>query len=55
MPLDIAQAHAWDLAQTLMVSFIVHQVGDQAFAVTESSDFDGDVETIVREYDPYAA
>jgi hypothetical protein len=54
MPLDLAQDHAWDLARTLMVCTIVHQVGEDAFAVTESREFDGDVESVVREYDPYA-
>lgn len=54
MPLEIAQSHAWDLAQTLMVCIIVFQIGEQVFGVVEADEFDGDVETIVREYDPFA-
>ncbi|MEA3539232.1 MAG: hypothetical protein U9R73_08915 [Pseudomonadota bacterium] len=53
MPLSIAQSRAWNLALTLKVCIIVFQIGDQTFGVIESSEFDGDVESVVREYDPF--
>lgn len=54
MPLNLAQHYAWNLAQTLMACIIVFQIGEQIFGVVESRDFDGDVDSIVREYDPFA-
>lgn len=53
MPLSIAQNRAWNLALTLKVCMIVFQIGDQAFGVVESSEFDGDADSVVREYDPF--
>lgn len=54
MPLTLAQTHAWSLAQDLMACITVFQIDDHSFGVVESREFDGDVETIVREYDPFA-
>ncbi len=54
MPLDIAQSHAWSLARTLMASIIVFAIDDSMFGVIEAREFDGDVDSIVREYDPFA-
>lgn len=54
MPLSIAQNRAWNLALTLKVCIIVFQIEDQTFGVIESSEFDGDVDSVVREYDPFA-
>ena len=54
MPLEIAQSHAWRIACTLMACIIVLEIGDSLFGVVEAQEFDGDVESIVREYDPFA-
>lgn len=54
MSLNFAQTHAWRLAQTLMACVTVFQIDEQRFGVVESREFDGDVESIVREYDPFA-
>ncbi len=51
--LSIAQERAWNLATTLMVCIILFKVGD-LYGVIPSSEFEGDPETIVREYDPFA-
>ena len=48
-----AQRRAWNLATTLMVSVILFQV-EGGFCILPSDEFDGDVESIVREYDPFA-
>lgn len=52
MSLFIAQRHAWSLARTLMVSITLFQAGDEYSAVP-SADYDGDIDLIVREYDPF--
>ena len=51
--LSAAQDRAWNLATTLMVCVILFQAGE-LYGVMPSSEFDGDPETIVREYDPFA-
>jgi hypothetical protein len=54
MPLSIAQNRAWNLALTLKVCIIVFRISDQIFGVIESSEFEGDADSVVREYDPFA-
>ncbi|CAH1661544.1 hypothetical protein [Chelatococcus asaccharovorans] len=51
--LDLAQNHAWDLARTLMVPVILFQSED-AFGVMVASEYDGDEDSIVHEYDPWS-
>ncbi|MGB3274379.1 MAG: hypothetical protein WBA66_15975 [Xanthobacteraceae bacterium] len=50
--LDLAQNHAWDLARTLMVPVILFQ-SDDSFGVMVASEYDGDEDSIVHEYDPW--
>jgi hypothetical protein len=54
MSLDAAQRYAWNLACTLKVIIILIAT-DQGYKVMTSDDYDGDVERIVREYDPWSA
>jgi len=51
--LSLAQNHAFYLARTLMVPVILFQV-DGAFGVMVSSEYDGDQDAIVHEYDPWS-
>lgn len=51
--LTLAQNHAFDLARTLMVPVILFQA-DNAFGVMVSSEYDGDQDAIVHEYDPWS-
>lgn len=54
MSLDAAQRYAWNLACTLKVIIILIAT-DSGYQVMTSDDYDGDVEKIVREYDPWSA
>ncbi len=54
MSLSTAQKLAWNLACTLKVIIILIAT-DTGYQVMPSDEFDGDVERIVREYDPWAA
>ena len=51
--LTLAQNHAFDLARTLMVPVILFQT-DNEFGVMLSSEYDGDQDAIVHEYDPWS-
>ncbi len=51
--LNEAQSRAWNLATTLMVCIVLFQV-DGGYCVMPSAEFDGDVESVIREYDPFA-
>ncbi|MDP1873433.1 hypothetical protein [Phenylobacterium sp.] len=53
MSLSLAQRSAWSLAKTLMVCVTLFKAGP-GFGVMPSSEFDGDPESIVHEYDPWA-
>ena len=53
MSLSLAQRNAWSLATTLMVCVTLFKAGD-GFGVMPSSEFDGDLDSVVHEYDPYA-
>ena len=50
--LSAAQIRAWDLATILMTCVTLFRAGDE-FGVMPSSEFDGDPETIIRDYDPF--
>jgi len=50
--LTLAQNHAFDLAHTLMVPVILFQVDDE-FGVMVSSEYDGEQDAIVHDYDPF--
>ncbi|MBR0965710.1 MULTISPECIES: hypothetical protein [unclassified Bradyrhizobium] len=51
--LTLAQNHAFDLARTLMVPVILFQA-ESEFGVMVSSEYDGDQDAIVHEYDPWS-
>ena len=51
--LTLAQNHAFDLARTLMVPVTPFQAENE-FGVMVSSEYDGDQDAIVHEYDPGA-
>ncbi len=50
--LTLAQNHAFDLARTLMVPVILFQVENE-FGVMVSSEYDGEQDAILHEYDPF--
>jgi hypothetical protein len=50
--LTLAQNHAFDRARTLMVPVILFQVDDE-FGVMVSSEYDGEQDAIVHDYDPF--
>lgn len=50
--LSSAQARAWNLATTLMVCVVLFQV-EGGYGVMPSAEFDGDVASVVFEYDPF--
>lgn len=50
--LTLAQDHALDLARTLMVPVVLFQVDDE-FGVMVSSEYDGQEDAIVHDYDPW--
>ena len=52
MSLAIAQRYAWSLARTLMVCVTLFHAGS-GYAAIPSSEFDGEADSIVREYDPF--
>lgn len=54
MSLADAQAFAFSLASTLMVSIIIFRAGDGSMGVMPAPEFDGDAETIIAELDPFA-
>jgi len=51
--LTLAQDHAWQLAQTLMVPVVLFQI-EGAFGVMEASEYEGNEDAVVTEYDPYS-
>ena len=50
--LTLAQNNAFNLAQTLMVPVTLFQVEGE-YGVMVSSEYDGDEDTVVHEYDPH--
>jgi hypothetical protein len=51
--LVIAHARAWNLATTLMVCVIVFKAGD-GFSFMPTSEYDGDLDEALHEFDPFA-
>lgn len=51
--LTLAQDHAWHLAQSLMVPVVLFQI-EGAFGVMEASEYEGNEDAVVTEYDPYS-
>jgi hypothetical protein len=51
--LNAAQTYAWNLATTLMVCITLFRAGNGFFSVCPSSEFDGDPDWIVHDYDPW--
>lgn len=52
MSLSVAQAHAYDLANTLMQTVLLIQ-GDDGYGVMEASDFDGEASQVLQEFNPF--
>ena len=50
--LNLAQENAFNLARTLMVPVVLFQVDDE-FGVMVSSEYDGEQDAIVHDYDPF--
>lgn len=53
MSLITAQRYAWNLAQTLMVKIVLFAT-PSGYAAVPTAEFDGDADSIVREYDPFS-
>ena len=51
--LSLAQDVAWNLATTLMVCVTLFKA-DSGFGVLPTSEFDGDPDRIIYEFDPFA-
>jgi hypothetical protein len=51
--LSLAQNHAFDLARTLMVPVTLFEINGE-IGVMPSTDYDGDEDAIINEYDPFA-
>lgn len=54
MPLTTAEHFAWALAQTMMVSIILFRTHDGGYGAMPADEFDGDEDSVIREYDPFA-
>lgn len=54
MSLADANAMAFDLALTLMVTIVVFRAGDGTMGVMPAAEYDGDDDTIISELDPFA-
>lgn len=54
MSLAEANAFAFSLATSLMVSIIIFRAGDGTLAVTPADEYDGEPSEIVGEIDPHA-
>ncbi len=54
MSLKDAQAFAFSLATSLMVTIVVFRAGDGSLSVTPANEFDGDEAQILAEIDPFA-
>lgn len=49
-----ANAFAFSLATSLMVSIVIFRAGDGTLAVTPADEYDGELSEIVGEIDPHA-
>jgi hypothetical protein len=54
MSLTAAQSFGWNLARNMMACIVIFRIDEKRFGVAEAREYDGDPETIVREYDPFA-
>ncbi len=50
--LTLAQRFAWSLARTLMTPVVLFR-SDAGYAVLPSSEYDGDADAVIHEYDPF--
>lgn len=51
--LQIAQQYAWNLATTLMACTTLFE-NENGYGVMLSAEYDGEPDTVIREYDPFA-
>lgn len=51
--LNAAYARGWSLATTLMDYVVVFRAGDDDFDVMLAAEYDGDLELVLHEFDPY--
>ena len=54
MSLKQANAFAFSLASTLMVSIVIFRAGDGTMGVMPATEYDGEDDAIVDEMDPFA-
>ncbi|MES0174447.1 hypothetical protein [Mesorhizobium sp. M0006] len=54
MSLAEANAFAFSLATSMMVSIVIFRAGDGTVAVVPADEYDGEASDIVAEMDPYA-
>ena len=54
MSLPDANAYAFSLASTLMVSIVIFRAGDGTVGVMPAAEYDGDDDTVIKEIDPFA-
>jgi len=54
--LALAQEHAYNLSRSLMVPVVLFETEeDDDYGVMAADEFDGDEDTIIHEYNPWAA
>ena len=51
--LAFAYARGWNLARTLMLFVTVFRTDDGEFGVMPSAEYDGDLDLVVHEFDPF--
>ncbi len=54
MTLADAQAFAFSLAATLLVTIVIFRAGDGTVSVMPAAEYDGEDEMIIDEIDPFA-
>lgn len=54
MSLPDANAYAFSLAYTLMVSIVIFRAGDGTVGVMTAHEYDGEEDAIIEELDPFA-
>ncbi|HEY8137575.1 MAG TPA: hypothetical protein VIF61_07020 [Methylocystis sp.] len=52
--LNTAYACGWSLATTLMTCVVVFRAGDDDFGIMTTAEYDGDPESVIHEFDPWA-
>ena len=53
MTLSLAQSYGWNLSRTMMACIVIFRIDEATFGVAEAREYDGDPQSIVREYDPF--